>query len=102
MIQIYVAKIEYFSESDFEEKVNYSLIPAHSYPDAAQIILEEWGEDNVTGMEIRCVADDVDCSSITISESMADAFAHDIVSDVYVCESDWRRKHRTEKLNKEK
>lgn len=82
MLNLYVARIEIFNSADFDEKEYYCLLPAESYPSAAQIILDEWGADNIIGMELHCVSDDIDCSSVTISKSMANAFLHDIVSEV--------------------
>lgn len=94
MIQLYVAKIEYLTEKEQEEKVAYSILPAGSYQDAVTVILDEWGENNVIGFELHCVADDPECASITISPTMANAFIHDIPEDVYCCESDYLRKQK--------
>ena len=82
MLNLYVARIEIFNSADSNEEEYYCLLPAESYPDATQTVLDEWGTDNVDGIELHCVADDADCSSITISKSMANAFLHDIVSEV--------------------
>ncbi len=95
MKQLYIAKIEYIN-IDMEEKVAYAILPANDYSEAAMIIEDEWGKDEVSGLELHCVADDKETSAICISETMADAFIHDMPTEVYCLESEWRRKHRKE------
>ena len=87
---LYVGKVEWYSDYDEKEKTSYCIIPADNFSGAMDQIVEDWGEDCLINVSITPIGED--CGSVNISESMADALIHDIPEDVYCVPSEWRRK----------
>ena len=95
MSKYYIARIEYYSEYDDKEKISYALVAANSYKEATDKVCEDWGEDDIESISLT-IFNDEDCGTVSISESMADAFIHDITEDVYCVPSEWRRRQLEE------
>lgn len=92
MSKLYLASVEYYSEYDEKEKTTHAIYAAESYQDAMKWVINDWGEDELITVTIHALGDDEEGYSVMISESMADAFLHDIVEDVYCAPSEWRMK----------
>lgn len=99
MSKLYLTSVEYYSEYEEQKKTAHCIYAAESYQDAMRLIIKDWDEDNLISVTIHAIGDDEECYSLTISESMADAFLHDMVENVYCVPSEWRRKQESKKYD---
>jgi len=99
MIKLYVAKINWYSDYDDKEKYSNCIYGATSYIDAATKIVDDWGEQSIIGFELHCLTDEDENGSILISDTMYDAFLHDVPEDVYCISSEWRRAQEAKKYD---
>ena len=88
----YIADITHYNEYDEAEKTSHAIVWADSYADAARKVDSDWSESLIS-MSLQEIGDgwEEDDPTFYISESVADAFKHELMEEVYCYKSEWRR-----------
>ncbi len=76
MIKLYVVRVTYISDSDFNEKTAHELTAAESFETAITNVINAYGRDNIINLQIEEISDGCGETCLTISEKLANALLH--------------------------